>query len=94
MRPEEILEAAAATFRERNAVYADNYKKVGEVMAALFPDGVTLKNEYEFKRWHIFELIVIKLTRLVNAGFDHRDSIRDIAVYAAILEAIVTERQK
>ena len=38
-----ILVEMGETFRERNKVYGDNYKRVGEVMNALFPDGVELK---------------------------------------------------
>ena len=40
----QILEEMANTFRERNRVYGDNYKNVGEVMVALFPKGVNLNS--------------------------------------------------
>ncbi|WP_211257020.1 hypothetical protein, partial [Xanthomonas pisi] len=36
----DILDAMAATFRERNAVYGDNAVMVGQVMQVLFPNGV------------------------------------------------------
>lgn len=79
------LEAMAKTFRERNAVYKDNYKMVGRVMEAFFPDGVTLKTQDDFNRWHLFELKIIKLTRFVNSGLLHPDSLTDDGVYSAMI---------
>lgn len=88
-----ILNDAAKTYFERNSVYGDNYKRVGGAMAALFPNGVKLDSEVAFNRWHILELILVKLSRFavaVERGESHQDSIRDLAVYAAILEEIDT----
>lgn len=84
----DILQRAADTFRDRNAVYKDNAGKVGQVMAVLFPEGVTLKTEADHKFYHLFELLIVKLTRFTNSGMHHEDSIHDLMVYAAMLEAI------
>ena len=84
----EILETAAATYRERNAIYGDNYKNTGAVMRALFPDGVKLVTADDFNRWCLFELVIVKLTRFTNSGLTHIDSIHDAAVYAAMLESL------
>ena len=84
----DILRSAAATAEQRNAVYKDNYKVVGDVMAVFFPNGVQLKTAHDFRRWHLFELLVVKLTRYVanwtNGG--HQDSIHDAMCYAAMCE--------
>jgi hypothetical protein len=88
-----ILAEAAKTYNERNAVYGDNFKRVGGVMQALFPNGVKLDSDEAFQRWHILELAVVKLTRWavsVERGESHQDSLRDLAVYSAILEEIDT----
>lgn len=82
----DILERAGATFRERNAVYKDNADNVGKVMAALFPDGVQIKTAADHKMYHLFELIIVKMTRFANSGLTHTDSIHDMAVYAAMCE--------
>jgi hypothetical protein len=82
----EILTAMAQTFRERNAVYGDNFKLVAPVMKALWPEGVP-SALVTTDHWHLFELIVVKLTRLATSGISHIDSIHDIAVYAAMIEA-------
>ena len=55
-----ILVEMGETFRERNKVYGDNYKRVGEVMSVLFPDGVELKTVEDYNIWHLFELMIVK----------------------------------
>jgi len=87
----DILFEMAGTYRERNKVYGDNYKRVGAVMMALFPNGVTLSTEEDYNRWHLFELIVVKLTRFANSGLTHEDSIHDAAVYAAMVESLISK---
>lgn len=86
----EILDAAATTYREKNAVYGDSYLRVGAALAALFPDGVTLKTADDFNRFHIFALMVVKQSRYcVNwESGGHQDSVHDNTVYSAILEEI------
>lgn len=85
----DILDRAAATFRERNAVYKDNAEVVGKVMEALFPDGVQVRTAADHKMYHLFELIIVKLTRFTQSGLTHPDSIHDLAVYAAMCENLV-----
>lgn len=81
-----LLEAAAVTFRERNAEYKDNSRVVGDVMLALFPKGVELKTAEDFVKFHLFELMIVKLTRYVNSGLNHKDSIHDLGIYAFMVE--------
>jgi hypothetical protein len=85
-----ILEEAAATFRERNAVYGSNYKMVGPLMAVLFPNGVPpgLVVQHHF---HLFELILVKLSRFAVSGLTHLDSVHDLTVYGAMIESILRE---
>lgn len=92
--PADLLADMANTYRERNAVYGDNWRCVGDVMMALYPNGVKLCTADEFNQWHLFELIVVKLTRFVNSQLTHADSIHDIAVYAAMIEAAINERKE
>lgn len=90
----DILAEMADTFRERNKVYGDNYKRVGAVMMALFPQGMSLTSAEDFNKWHLFELMVVKLTRFANSGLTHQDSIHDLAVYAAMVESIINQEQQ
>lgn len=91
---DEILAEMAKTYKDRNAVYGSNYLNVGPVMDGLFPNGVRLSTPEEFIRWHLFELIVVKMTRFAVSGLTHLDSIHDIAVYAAMLETLMPEAQR
>tara|TARA_Y100000401_G_C8270209_1_gene197956 strand:- start:207 stop:506 length:300 start_codon:yes stop_codon:yes gene_type:complete len=91
---DKILLSMAKTFRERNKIYGDNYKSVGEVMMALFPDGIELSSKDQFNKWHLFELMVVKLTRFANTNLSHKDSIHDAAVYAAMVESLMPEERK
>lgn len=85
----EILREAAQTYEEKNREYGDNFLRVGAAMAALFPEGVTLKTEQDWNRMHIYLLAVVKMSRYaVNWGQGHQDSIRDATVYCAMLEMI------
>lgn len=86
--PGDILEEMAATFRERNAEYKDNFKMVGPIMKVLFPEGVPVEivGSHQF---HLLELIVVKLSRFAISGLVHEDSIHDAGVYAAMIESIV-----
>lgn len=85
----DILVEMADTYRERNKVYGDNYKRVGEVMAAMFPNGVQLLTAQDYNVWHLFELMVVKMTRFANSELTHEDSIHDLAVYAAMVESLI-----
>lgn len=84
----DILKSMASTFEERNKLYGAAYKRHGDVMAGLFPEGVTLRTEEEFNRYGVLVMIVSKLNRyasnLTRGG--HKDSAHDMAVYAAMLE--------
>lgn len=89
----DVLKQATETYDERHKVYGDNYKVVGLVMAALFPDGVNLQTADDHNRFHIFFLEVVKMTRYVQ-NWDrggHEDSQLDLSVYAAMLVEIDRE---
>jgi hypothetical protein len=84
----------AATFRSRNPMYGENWKNVGNVMAAMFPNGITLRTPRDFVRFHFFDWTVGKLCRFVNADMEHTDSVHDAAVYLSMIEAFLSLEQK
>jgi hypothetical protein len=96
MSPDDELEKAAKTFRERRPIYKDNYLRVGKALDALFPEGVVLKTEHDHIRYHLFSWIVGKLSRYAvqwnNGG--HPDSAHDLVVYAAMLASYKEEKGK
>jgi hypothetical protein len=85
-----LLRAAAKTFEERNALYGDNYKHFGHVMAATFPNGLTVADAESWNRLGLLVQTVSKMTRYA-ANFErggHQDSAHDLCVYAAMLEEL------
>lgn len=83
-----ILEELSKLYRERNAVYKDNWKDIGPVLVGFFPAGITLASPTDFIRFHLFMLALVKLTRYTNNwATGHSDSVRDAAVYLAMLDA-------
>lgn len=89
--PAIILDEMADTFRQRNAVYGDNYKMVGKLMAIFFPNGVP-KEVLHSDQFHLFELKLVKLSRFAISNLTHIDSIHDDAVYSAMIESILHEQ--
>ena len=88
----EKLEAMAKTFRERNKVYGNNYKMISKLMAVLFPEGVPSELVLE-EHFHLFELVLVKISRYAISNLTHVDSVHDAAVYCAMCEAITEEQQ-
>ena len=83
---EGILAQCRDTFMERNAVYGDNYAKVGKIMRVLFPEGLELKTEADHNKYHLFSLAIVKLTRYAaNYEEGHKDSLLDQINYYAMV---------
>jgi len=90
LTPSEILEAAATLQREKDAEYGEAWKKVGPQLAAMFPDGLVLRTPNDFARFALFFQAFGKFGRYA-ANFHrggHPDSLRDLAIYAAMLESL------
>ena len=94
MNPEDILREMASTFEKRGAIYGDNWEKIGSVMRALFPDGFNCSTEYEHNVYHLFMMIMVKITRLAATNLYHIDSAHDIGVYAAMLETLIRKEKR
>lgn len=86
---DKVMEQMLATFRERGKVYKANYLMIGEVLAVMFPEGITLKTAEDHNKWHLFLLTMIKATRLANTGLNHEDSGLDMAVYASMFAGML-----
>jgi len=85
----DILRDAAGTFEARNAEYGNAYAELGNVLRAMWPQGLQLHGADEFGRFALMVMGVGKWHRYAcsfNAG--HIDSARDAAVYAAMLEEL------
>lgn len=83
---EAVLEEMRATFGERNEKYSENWRAMGPVMSAIFPDGITLRTNDDFIKFALFEWAIGKLVRFGRTGMTHKDGVLDAAVYCAILK--------
>lgn len=86
----DILEDMAKTFRERNALYGNNYHHFGEMMVALFPRPLTISTEEEWNRLALLLQVQIKVSRYAQQfpTGGHQDSAHDAGVYSAMLEEL------
>ncbi len=91
IKADETLCQMVQTFLQRNEVYGDNYLNEAEVLAKLFPRGISLTTPQEHAVYGFLRSIVQKLTRFVNAGCNHKDSIHDAGVYCAMLEDFIAK---
>lgn len=86
----ELLVEAAETFKQRNTVYGASYQRYGALLKAAFPaDGVpALTNEVDMLRLNLLMMCLAKLQRYAHnfKRGGHQDSVRDLQVYAAMLE--------
>lgn len=84
------MEDALGTFKERNAVYKDSYILHGDIMRELFPEGIQLRTEEDFRRFGVINGIVGKLNRYCR-NFEeggHEDSAHDLGVMGFILQEL------
>ena len=87
-----LLHKMADLFAERNAVYKDNFRMVGKIMAAMFPEGIELKTPEDHNKFHLFMLAIVKLTRYaINYQGGHKDSLEDMIVYLSMVAALDAE---
>jgi len=85
----EALRSCAEIYEERNKLYGDNYKRFGQVMGILFPNGINLDNEMEYNRYGIFVQMISKIMRYAeNWEKGHPDSLDDLSVYSQMLNEL------
>ena len=89
-----ILKEMHETYLSRQKVYGNNYAIVGQIMPMLFPNGLMLKSPEDFEMFHLFDLLIGKLTRFTVSEMTHQDSIHDLAVYGAMVEEVLINSRR
>ena len=89
----QALDNACVTHTEKAKEYGDSIDIVGDVLGAMFPDGLDLNTAGDFSRFSKFNWIVCKLCRYAQnmRRGGHKDSAHDIIVYAAMLESVTND---
>lgn len=92
-RAPDLLELGAATYRQRNKLYGDNYHHFGKLMMGLFPNGLTVNDPDDWNRLALVINCAGKLQRYTQSFTrgGHQDSVHDLMVYAAMLEELTHE---
>ena len=79
------------TFEAKTQEYGDSaLTTIGEVLSAMFPEGIELTDHRDFTRFALLVQICIKVIRY-SQNFHrggHEDSLRDLGVYAAMLKGL------
>lgn len=84
----EILEELATLYRDRRETYGPTDQYFGPLLFALFPRGLNITTVDDANRAALLFHCINKMMRYASA-FDrggHSDSLRDLAVYAIMLE--------
>lgn len=89
-RASDVLREGADLYEQRNAVYGDNYLQFGHIMAAMFPNGLTVKTADDWNRLGVLVQCMAKGSRYANnfSTGGHADSSLDASVYWAMLSEI------
>lgn len=85
---QDLLKRAGEIAAERAKFYGEKgHQRHGDIMAALFPDGVTLRTADDFARFLLVEMVVSKLNRYCRNYADggHEDSALDMGNYSFML---------
>lgn len=90
---EHALLEMAATAKSRREQYGDNWRVVGDVLALLYPKGLTAKTPAEWNTLVAVIQVVNKLCRLAASGNTHLDSAHDLGPYAAMAAVLIEQRQ-
>jgi len=85
----DVLREGLATFDSRRAQYGQTHVKNGDIMAILFPGGITLNTSEDHQMFHAVGHMVGKLVRFASTGLKHEDSAHDLAVYSAQAVSLV-----
>jgi len=85
------LNELAKLFEERHSIYGRDYEHVGQVLMNLFPGGIVLDTAIKMRRFYMFVFLLSKLNRYAQCmarGTGHSDSLKDLAVYATMLNEL------
>lgn len=84
----DVFTLSMNVIRGREALYGSGSDSLGGALAALFPEGLTLRTVEDFARFSDFQQVVAKLNRYARSFSEggHLDSIHDAGNYAKLLE--------
>lgn len=88
--PDQILKELSNLFLSKNKEYGNAWIRQGDVLNALYPNGISLSCPNDHLHYHLMVQMVVKLNRLA-ADKNHLDSAKDMAVFSAMLASTIEE---
>ncbi len=79
---------------DKNKAAIDGCLRTGEVMKALFPEGLQLKDEEEFAIFRLFDRLVGDIATFAQTGMTRQASLRDLSLHAMLLEKMIASKDK
>lgn len=88
------MEDRKILFQEKNAAYGDAWKKAGQILSIILPDGVKLEDENDMIFMGVMVRKIDKLVRAINLKFNSdvnnlgekiQDTLQDDGVYSFML---------
>jgi hypothetical protein len=74
---------------DQSKVAIESCVRTGEVMDALFPEGLTLKNDHEFAVFRLFDRLVGDVANFARTGMTKPASLHDITMHAKLLQDLL-----
>lgn len=93
---ENIQKEQMQILKQRNSEYGQAYKKVGEIMQILFPNGIFIFEKEQQQYFDLFKQVVGKLARFSHQFPNeiHRDSLIDAGNYITLLLGAIEQQQQ
>lgn len=93
---ENIQEEQMQILKQRHSEYGQAYKKVGEIMQILFPNGIFIFEKEQQQYFDLFKQVVGKLARFSHQFPKeiHRDSLIDAGNYITLLLGAIEQQQQ
>ncbi len=87
-------EAAERQSVNKSKAAIDGCMRTGEVMKALFPDGIHIGSEEQFAAFRLFDRLVGDITHFAQTGLTKKAALRDICTHAMLLESVLGSKDK
>jgi hypothetical protein len=99
MRPGNVTKLAGRRTTEprsedQSKVAIESCVHTGEVMDALFPEGLNLKNDHEFAVFRLFDRLVGDVANFARTGMTRPASLHDMMMHAKLLQDLLNQRSQ
>jgi hypothetical protein len=79
---------------DQSKVAIESCVHTGEVMDALFPEGLNLNNDHEFAVFRLFDRLVGDVANFARTGMTRPASLHDITMHAKLLQDLLNQRSQ